>query len=62
MLRNDARYERLPVAVVTARELDPVERARLERAAVAILGKGPGLAPALRRLVQETAVERRAAH
>jgi CheY-like chemotaxis protein len=53
MLRNDPRYVRLPIAVLTASEPGPGELERLGAETIAVLRKGPDLAAQLRRLVDE---------
>jgi signal transduction histidine kinase/CheY-like chemotaxis protein len=52
MLRNDPRYARLPIAVMTEFELDRADRERLDAETIAVLRKGPDLVGELRRLIQ----------
>ncbi len=52
-LRKDPRFERIPVVVVTARDLTPTEQRRLSAAAHAILRKSQDWGEDLRRLLPQ---------
>ena len=51
-IRNDARFVDLPVIVVTAAQLSPVDRERLEECTIAVLEKGATLEADLARVLK----------